>query len=170
MRPRTLRPIGFLAANWFDLVGFLADVEKFYQQCDPGELAHALRRFSAPVPLEFARFGGVRAVSCRKLAVFEELDFEVLCDFLCSSLRGGSVLWIWHWFWGGFASRFDPIPGFYGNLYSAGFGNFGLEVEGKASLLFTPSRKVWSGLFSAGLVLRSSSGLVLCQKKRIWDE
>lgn len=43
------------------------------------------------------------------------------------------------------------------------FGIVCLEVEGKASLLFTPGRKVWSGLFSAGLVLRSSSGgLVLC--------
>lgn len=38
------------------------------------------------------------------------------------------------------------------------FGIVCLEVEGKAFLLFTPGRKVWSGLFSAGLVLRSSSG------------
>lgn len=79
-------------------------------------------------------------------------------------------MWIWHWFGGGLGSRFDPVPGFHGNLYSAGFGNFGLQVQGKASLLFTPSRKVWSetrNYSRLGLVLRSSSGLVLCKKKDV---
>jgi hypothetical protein len=43
----------FLTGYWF-LVGGFADVEKFYQQCDPGELAAAS---DSPSPgIEFAWF------------------------------------------------------------------------------------------------------------------
>jgi hypothetical protein len=68
--------------------------------------------------------------------------------------------------WFGFSLRSNPWI-FTGICIVLVFGNFGLEVQGKASLLFTPSRKAWSELLSAGLVLRSSSGLVLCKKKML---
>lgn len=79
---RRLRSIGFLVADWLDLVGFLQTWRSSTSSVTQVSSRARTRSSDSPHPcLDFARFGGVRAVPRRKLAVFEALDWEVLCDF-----------------------------------------------------------------------------------------
>lgn len=113
-------------------------MEKFYQQCDPGELARArvppIRRARASDSHDSVAFvpetcgpGGTRLG-------------EGLCDFFCVFVAETKnlFLWIWHWFWGWLGFLIRSIPWILGEFVLCWFSElFALKLKAKL-LCFLP--------------------------------